>query len=63
MSLLQRVIGVPDVAADFARIEREVRQGFQAVVGDRVRVDVEQVMAIPALPGGKVAVIAALPRS
>lgn len=54
---------VPDVDADFARIEREVRLGFQALVGDPVRVDVEQVASIPALPGGKVAVIAALPRS
>jgi phenylacetate-CoA ligase len=54
---------VPDIDADFARIEREVRQGFQAIVGNRVRVDVERVAAIPTLPGGKVAAISALPRS
>ena len=54
---------VTDVDADLARIEREVRQGFHALVGDRVRVDVERVAAIPRLPGGKVALIAALPRS
>jgi hypothetical protein len=54
---------VPDVDADFARVEREVRQGFQALVGETVRIDVERVAAIPTLPGGKVAVISALPRS
>jgi phenylacetate-CoA ligase len=54
---------VPDPGADFARIEREVRQGFQAMVGHQVRVDVERVAVIPRLPGGKVAVISALPRS
>jgi phenylacetate-CoA ligase len=54
---------VPEADADFARIEREVRQGFRALVGDPVRVDVEQVAVIPSLPGGKVAAIAALPRS
>jgi hypothetical protein len=55
---------VPYLAdADFARIEREVRQGFRALVGDPVRVDVEPVAAIPAQPGGKVAAILALPRA
>jgi phenylacetate-CoA ligase len=53
---------VPEVGADFARIESEVRQGFQALVGDEVRVDVERVEVIPRLPGGKVAFISALPR-
>jgi hypothetical protein len=45
---------VPYLAdADFARIEREVRQGFRALVGDPVRVDVEPVAVIPVLPGAR----------
>lgn len=52
---------VPDVDADVGRLEREVRQGLVAFVGDSVRVDVERVEAIPRLPGGKVAVVSALP--
>jgi phenylacetate-coenzyme A ligase PaaK-like adenylate-forming protein len=54
---------VTGVGADVTRIEREVRQGFQALLGEQVRIDVERVAAIPRLPGGKVAVISALPSS
>ena len=60
-SLTVRVI--PEADADFAQIEREVRQEFQAIVGESVRVDVERVASLPILPGGKVAAISALPRS
>jgi phenylacetate-CoA ligase len=60
-ALIVRV--VPEADADFTRIEREVRQGFLALIGESVRVDVERVAALPRLPGGKVAVISALPRS
>jgi phenylacetate-CoA ligase len=54
---------IPEADADFAQIEREVRQEFQAIVGESVRVDVERVASLPILPGGKVAAISALPRS
>ena len=59
--LAARVVPSPD--ADFARLEREVQEGFKPLIGDDVRVNVERVAAVERQPGGKVKFIAALPGS
>ena len=58
-SLVVKVI--PTGGADLATIAQELRQGFASLVGDGVRIEVERVEQIPALPSGKVVRIVARP--
>ena len=54
---------VPEADADFARLEREIRDGFRAPLGDEIHVAVERVAAVQRNPGGKVKFIVPLPGS